>query len=112
MLSRDGLYPEIDQDGMTNFKELIGILRWAVEIGRVDILTEISMLSSYQAPPREGHLEKIYHIFAFFKKKTKLTLYFDHQETNIDPSWFDVNTVESFKDQYMESKEELPPPHM
>ena len=49
---------ELDQDGITTFQELMVILRWAVEIGRFDILTEISMLSSYQASPREGHLEK------------------------------------------------------
>ena len=38
---------EIDQYIITTFQELIGILRWAVEIGRVDIMTEISILSSY-----------------------------------------------------------------
>ena len=47
---------ELDADGVTTFQELIGILHWAVEISRVDILTEVSMLSSYQALPREGHL--------------------------------------------------------
>ena len=91
------LYYDIYQYGITTFKELIGVLRWAVDIGRVDILTDISMLSRYQESPRETHLKQIYHIFALFKKKTKLTLYFDHQETNIYPSLFDGNTVESFK---------------
>ena len=100
---------ELDADGITTFQELIGILRWAVEIGRVDILTEISMLSTYQASPREGHLEQIHHIFAFLKKKPKLTLYFDPQEPNIDPAWFHGDTVEAFKDQYRDAKEELPP---
>ena len=42
---------ELNQDFITTFQELIGILRWADEIRRVDILTEISMLSSYQASP-------------------------------------------------------------
>ena len=40
------LFPEVDQDGITIFQEFIGILRWAVKIVRVDILTDISMLSS------------------------------------------------------------------
>ena len=52
-------YPVIDQDGITTFQELIGTLRWAVEIGRVGILTDIFMLYSYQASPIEGGLEKI-----------------------------------------------------
>ena len=40
------LSPEVDQYGITIFQEFIGILRWAVKIVRVDILTDISMLSS------------------------------------------------------------------
>ena len=34
--------PELDQANITYFQELIGILRWAIEIGRVDVLTEVS----------------------------------------------------------------------
>ena len=30
--------PELDQDEITTFQELLGISRWAVDIGRVDIL--------------------------------------------------------------------------
>ena len=92
--------PELDKYVITTFQELIGILRWAVEIGIVGILTEISTLSSYQAYPREGHLKQICHIFVFLKNNPKLTLYFDPQEPNIDLSWFDGDTVGSFKDQY------------
>ena len=49
---------ELDQDGISIFQELIGILRWVVEIFRVGILTDISKLSSYQDSPREVYLEK------------------------------------------------------
>ena len=41
--------PELKSDDITHFQELNGILRWAVEIGRIDILTELSMLSAFQA---------------------------------------------------------------
>lgn len=103
---------ELDSDGITTFQELIGILRWGVEIGRVDILTEISMLSSYQASPRKGHLQQVYHIFAFLKRNPKLTIYFNPNEPNIDPSWFQGDSAESFKDQYRDAKEDLPPEYM
>ena len=33
-----GATNEIDQDNITTFQELIRILRWAIKIGRVDIL--------------------------------------------------------------------------
>ena len=70
------------------------------------------MLSSYQASPIEGHMENIYHVFAFLKKKPKLTLYFDPREPLIDPSWFQGNSVENFKEQYRDSEEQLTPSQM
>jgi hypothetical protein len=103
---------ELDPEGLTHFQELIGILRWACEIGRVDILTEVSMLSSYQASPRIGHLHQVYHIFAFLKKNPKLTIYFNPEEPNIDPSWFQGDDADVFKEQYRDAEEQLPPPHM
>jgi hypothetical protein len=44
--------PELDDtlelkiDGVRYFQELIGVLRWAVELGRIDIAMEVSMLST------------------------------------------------------------------
>ena len=102
---------ELCPDDITFFQELIGILRWAVEIGRVDILTELSMLSTYQAAPRQGHLEQVLHIFAFLKKNPKLTLYFDHTEPVLDSSMFNNSTPEAFKEIYRDAQEEVPP-HM
>ena len=67
------------------------------------------MLSGYQTSPRGGHLDKIYHLFSFLKKKPKLTLYFDPRELLIDPSWFQGNSVENFKGKYQYTEEKLPP---
>ena len=101
--------PELDPNGITTYQELIGMLRWSVEIGRIDILKELSMLSSYQAAPRQGHLEQIYHIFAYLKKKPKLTLYFDPQEPDIDPRWFEGDSQETFREQYRDATKEQSP---
>jgi hypothetical protein len=49
--------PELDPDLISRYRQLIGILRWAIEIGRVDIYLETALLSQYSAAPREGHLE-------------------------------------------------------
>ena len=51
--------PELSADDTTLYQEMIGMLRWATELGRVDILHEISILSQYQSSPREGHLEQL-----------------------------------------------------
>ena len=104
--------PELDTADITTFQESIGVLRWATEIGRVDIATEVSMLSSYQAAPREGHLEQVYHIFAYLQKKPKLTLYFDPSPPKLDPSWATGDPSEVFKQTYRDAKEQLPPSHM
>ena len=42
------------------------MLRWIVELGRVDIDVEVSMMSSHLALPRVGHLKEIY-IIAYLK---------------------------------------------
>ena len=47
-----GYRPELDfteecgDEDITFFQEQIGVLRWAVELGRIDIATEVSMLAS------------------------------------------------------------------
>ena len=99
--------PELDKKDTQYFQELIGILRWGTEIGRVDILLETSLLSQYQAAPREGHMEEILHIFAYLKKKPKITLYFDPTIPNLDYSIFKT-APDDFKEYYRDAKEELP----
>ncbi len=55
--------PELKNDGIQLYQELIGVLRWAVELGRVDILLEVSLMSTYMAMPREGHVQQLYRMF-------------------------------------------------
>ena len=98
---------ELDEKGVTFFQELIGILRWATEIGRVDILFEVSILSQYQASPREGHLEQLLHIFAFLRKHPKLTLYLSPELPNMDFGEFRTNR-EDFAEIYRDAEEQLP----
>ena len=40
-----------------------------VKLDRVDIATEVSLLSSHVALPREGPLETIFHLYAYLKQK-------------------------------------------
>ena len=43
-----------------------------VEIGRVDIITEVSMIASQLACPRDSHLEAIYRIVRTPRQQTQL----------------------------------------
>ena len=45
---------ELTTEGIQRYQELIGVLRWAAELGRVDILLETAMLLTYMALPRKG----------------------------------------------------------
>jgi hypothetical protein len=98
---------ELNDDDTTYFQELIGVLRWATEIGRVDILLEVSLLSQYQANPREGHLEQLLHIFAFLKRHPKLTLYLSPELPRIDYGDFRTKRGD-FAEIYRDAEELLP----
>eukprot|EP00957_Ditylum_brightwellii_P057284 4341498-Ditylum_brightwellii.AAC.1 len=38
------------------YQSLVGMLRWMVELGKIDICLELSMMSSHLAMLREGHM--------------------------------------------------------
>ena len=78
--------PELDKDEASYYHSAIGVLRWIVELGRVDIITEVSLLSSHLALPRQGHLETIFRIFAYLKNKHNSVMIFD-------PSYPDIERV-------------------
>ena len=49
---------------------MIGVLRWMVELGRIDIGIEVSLLlSSHLALSREGHFEADIHMMGYLKHK-------------------------------------------
>ena len=99
--------PALDSEGITFYQEMIGMLRWATELGRVDILYEVAVLSQYQAAPCEGHIKQAIRIFAYLEKKQKITLYMDHRPIDLDLSLF-VTKPDEFKEYYRTAKEEQP----
>ena len=108
-----GYRPEIDvtdelgPEEASYYQSLIGILRWMVELGRVDICCEVSMMSSHLALPRVGHLEQLFHMFGYLDKHHNAEMVFDPTEPSIDDSQFErkdwSNSV------YGDVTEELPP---
>lgn len=112
---KPGYRPEIDvsrelnQEEASYYQSLIGILRWIVELGRVDVNLEVSMMSSHLALPREGHLECLYHMFAYLKKYHNAELVFDPTEPVIAADAFKRQdwTYSTMSEE--ERKEKLPP---
>ena len=107
------IHPELDQspeltpDDVTKYQELIGIVRWATEIGRVDVVHEVSILSQYQAIPRQGHMEQLLRVFAFWKHKDRLSIYMDPRTPNVDYSGF-ISNKDEFKAYYKDAEEPMP----
>lgn len=98
---------ELDGDGASRYHQLIGMLRWAVELGRVDVLLEVSLLSSHLAQPREGHLEAVYNIFAYLNKQVHPPIVLDNKVIHMNESAFvKSNWKESI---YGDVEEEIPP---
>ena len=49
--------PLLDFDGINKYQSLIGVLQWAITLGRFDIATAVMTMSSFRVAPREGHLD-------------------------------------------------------
>ena len=79
---------ELSSDEANYFQSLIGIVRWIVELGRIDIAVEVSMLSSMMAMPRKGHLLQLYHIFAYLKQRYNSEMVFNPTLPDFDESCF------------------------
>ena len=59
--------PELISTDVAYYQSLVGILRLIVELGRVEICLEVSLISSHHALPRESHLDKLFNIFSYLK---------------------------------------------
>jgi hypothetical protein len=99
--------PELQGDELSYYHSQIGILRWIVELGRIDIVTEVSCLASCLAMPRKGHLEAVFHVFAYLKKKPNGVIV-------LDPTYPDINLSEfndgaDWSNFYGDVKEAIPP---
>jgi hypothetical protein len=77
-----------------------------VELGQLDIYIEVALLSQHLALSRVGHLEAVYHIFAYLHKHDRSRIILDptdpfpHTPTAAKPDWtlcFEI------------TEEELPP---
>ncbi|CAJ1939745.1 unnamed protein product, partial [Cylindrotheca closterium] len=65
--------PFVDDDTAIFYMQLIGILRWLVELGRI----EVSMLLTYNTMPCEGHFHAALHIFVYLQKYPDRVLVMD-----------------------------------
>ena len=64
------------------------MLRWIVELSRVNTITETSLMASCMAMLRDGHLECVSHMFAYLRGHYNSRIAFDPSYPNIDMNDF------------------------
>ena len=82
--------PTLSPQRAAYFQSLIGILRWIVELGQVDITCEVSMMTSTIGMPRDGHLKESFHIFSYLKHRHNSDMVFDLTVPEINGSDFRI----------------------
>jgi hypothetical protein len=97
--------PELYSIKANFYQSQIGILRWCVELGRIDIITEVSMLSTHLCLPREGHLEAVFRVFAYLGLHHNTRVVFDPTYPSFDMGTF-IKT--DWNSMYGDVKEMIP----
>jgi hypothetical protein len=98
--------PLLTADKANYYQSQLGILRWIVELGRIDIATEVSMLAAHNALPREGHLAGVFRIYSYLKTRPNARLVFDPSYAHIDYESF---PQQNWSDFYGKVNEAIPP---
>jgi hypothetical protein len=96
---------ELDEQQLNYYQGLVGVLRWICELGRVDILMPVSLMSRYLVSAREGHLQQLFHVFAYLKQYDRSTMVFDNTEPSYDPRRF---ATQDWSKYYPDVKEAIP----
>jgi hypothetical protein len=80
--------------------ELTGILLWSVELGQMDFMINVSLLSSYRIQLHVGHLDQGFHIFRYLKWNKCSTIVFHEQQVD----WNAVSFEQHWTDFYLLEK--------
>ena len=85
-----GYHPELDQSEHLSdedrqlYQSYIGILRWAVELGRIDLAHSAGVVARFSVAPREGHIYTVIKILAYCKKHIGSRIVFDPVPKDFD----------------------------
>lgn len=66
----------LDKAGMQLYWKLLGMLQWAVTLGRIDIMCATMTMGGFRAQPRQGHMDRLKRIFGFLKRHKKCAIKF------------------------------------
>jgi hypothetical protein len=96
--------PLLKDEDASWFQQQVGVLRWMIELGRIEISAEVSMLAAFSCAPRQGHLDAVLHLFAWLKMHKRSKLVFDPSPME-RPAAPEAHGWETF---YSSAKEKIP----
>ena len=113
-----GCRPELDASAILEPKDanwhqqLIGMLNWIVELGRIDIYNSVARPSGYLAQPREGHLRAALHMFSYLKSGGHQLLPFHPMMPVMEGAYaipkMEDSIMEIWKNFYSDAEDEVP----
>eukprot|EP00957_Ditylum_brightwellii_P054397 4121483-Ditylum_brightwellii.AAC.1 len=79
-----------------------------VELDRINIYLEVSLMSSHLTMPREGHMAEVFRIFAHLRNYYNNKLVFDPSDLVVDELAFEQRDWTSGELAHVQGKEEIP----
>ena len=105
-------HPEIDTskllegDDVTLYQGYIGILRWAVELQRIDIAHATATMAKFMSAPRQGHMVGVLRILAYLHQHIRSKIVADPEYRDWShKAW----TQAEWKEFYPDATEPIPP---
>ena len=83
--------PLLSTDEASYFQTSIGVMRWMVELGRMDVAVEVLQISSFLAMPRQEHLVNELLNMSYLRIKHNSRLVLDPNYPGIGMSDFKSN---------------------
>ena len=78
----------INVDKQQQYQSMIGMLQWAVTLGRIDIACAVMTMSCFCVAPREGHFKRVVRIFGFLRTYKKTGIKFLTEIPDSNPQRF------------------------
>ena len=97
--------PVLDAKLANYYQSQVGVLQWILELGRVDVIVEVSTLASQMAMPREAHLDALFHVYAYLKARHNARMVFDPTYPELKGTF----QTHDWTDRYGPVSEPIPP---
>jgi hypothetical protein len=99
----------LDDEDVTLYQSYIGIIRWAIELGRIDLSHFGATMAKFSVAPRQGHLAALIRGFGYVKKHLKSRIVIDNEPRD----WSHISwTSKDWSRFYPNTPNEVMPPDM